>query len=51
MDGPLSPIDWEVRLEDGNFYPWNNKVPKIDLDVDKVTDADLIISTVDTLRH
>ena len=47
----LSPIDWELNLETGEFQPWNLKVPKYDLDVSKVTDADLIISTVDTLRH
>ena len=36
---------------------WNQRVPKIELDVNKVnfynkvSDADLIIPTVDTLRH
>jgi len=48
---PEFPIDYEVRIDDGSFHPWNAKVPKIDLDFNKVTDADLIIPTVDTLRH
>lgn len=47
----MSPIDFEVRLEDGGFYPWNIRVPTVNLEVNKVTDADLIIPTVDTLRH
>lgn len=47
----MCPIDFEVSIEDGRFYEWNLKVPKIELDVNRVTDADLIIPTVDTLRH
>ena len=29
-------IDWEVRMDDGKFWMWNEKVPKIDLDYSKV---------------
>ena len=37
--------------KDGEFSFWKKKVPKVDIDPQKVTDADLIITTVDTLRH
>lgn len=53
-DGPSSEIqlaDFEVRLDDAEWSLWKKKVPTVEIDPQKVTDADLIISTVDTLRH
>ena len=47
----FSLIDYEVRVSDGEWSLWRKKVPVIDIDPQKVTDADLIITTVDTLRH
>lgn len=44
-------IDYQVVLEDGSWNPWKNLVPRLDLEPERVTDADLIIETVDTLRH
>jgi dynein heavy chain 1 len=44
-------IDFEVSIEDGEWYPWKRKVKSVEIDPMKVTDADLIITTVDTLRH
>lgn len=44
-------IDYEVSIEDGEWYPWKRKVKSVEIDPMKVTDADLIITTVDTLRH
>ncbi|EAR94592.2 dynein heavy chain, cytoplasmic protein (macronuclear) [Tetrahymena thermophila SB210] len=49
--GQESIIDFEVRIEDGEWYAWKKKVPQVEVDPMKVTDADLIITTVDTLRH
>ena len=49
--GQESLIDFEVKLEDGSWQTWKKKVPQIEIDPMKVTDADLIITTVDTLRH
>lgn len=44
-------IDYECNIENGEWSLWKNKVPTIDIDPQRVDDADLIISTVDTLRH
>ena len=44
-------IDFEVRIEDGEWGMWKKKVPTVEIDPQKVTDADVIIPTVDTLRH
>lgn len=47
----FSLIDYEVRVSDGEWSLWRKKVPIVDIDPQKITDADLIITTVDTLRH
>ena len=33
FEGPLSPIDWQVRIEDGCFQPWNLSVPEVNLNI------------------
>ena len=44
-------IDYEIRLEDQKWHLWKESVPVIDIDPKKVTDADVVITTVDTNRH
>ena len=44
-------IDYEVRLEEAEFGLWRERVPQVDIPHERVTAADLIIPTVDTLRH
>jgi dynein heavy chain 1 len=44
-------IDFEINIEDGEWNLWKKKVPTVEIDPQKVTDADVIIPTVDTLRH
>lgn len=48
---PYILIDFQVRIEDGEWALWKKKVPTVEIDPQKVTDADVIIPTVDTLRH
>ena len=33
FDGQLSTIDWQVKMDDGNFQPWNQSVPEISLNI------------------
>ena len=40
-----------MRLEDGGWHAWNKRVQLIEIEHQRVSDADLIITTVDTLRH
>lgn len=47
----VSLLDFEVKIEDGSWVAWNKKVQLVEIDHQKVSDADLIITTVDTLRH
>ncbi|KAK9459211.1 dynein heavy chain, N-terminal region 1-domain-containing protein [Lipomyces oligophaga] len=44
-------IDYDVSLPLANWTAWQASVPQIDLDPHSVTETDIIIPTVDTLRH
>ena len=44
-------IDYEVRIDDQQWHLWKERVPRIDIEIDKVTSADTVITTVDTIRH
>ncbi|CAD8134930.1 unnamed protein product [Paramecium octaurelia] len=50
-DSAPSLIDFEVTLPEAQWSQYKKKVPQIEIDPQRVTDADLIIETVDTLRH
>ncbi|CAK0878751.1 unnamed protein product [Prorocentrum cordatum] len=51
IGGDTTLLDFEVRIEDGEWYHWKERVPVLDIEPDKVGDSSLIISTVDTVRH
>lgn len=51
IPGADSLLDYEVKIEDGTWCAWKKKVPQIDIDPKQVTDAEVIIPTVDTIRH
>lgn len=44
-------IDYEVRVEDQQWHLWKERVPRIDVELEKVTKSDTVITTVDTIRH
>ena len=44
-------IDYEIRIEDQEWHLWKKKVPLIEIEPSKVTEADVVITTVDTTRH
>jgi dynein heavy chain 1 len=43
-------IDYEVTM-DGEFSPWISKVPSIEIETHRVAATDLVIPTIDTIRH
>ena len=47
----LSMIDYEIRIDDQKWHAWKESVPVLDIDPRQVTDADFVITTVDTNRH
>ena len=44
-------IDYYVNMGENKWNPWKAKVPNTDIDSKKVSDADVVIPTVDTVRH
>ena len=48
--GQLSIIDYEVS-EKGEWIPWQNRVPAIEVETHKVAAPDVVVPTVDTVRH
>ena len=44
-------IDYYINMGENRWNPWKAKVPNTEIDSDKVSDADVVIPTVDTVRH
>ena len=44
-------LEYGVSTDDAEWYLWKKRVPTGEIDPQRVTDADLIITTVDTVRH
>lgn len=43
-------IDYEVSMN-GEWVPWSNKVPVIEVETHKVASPDIVVPTLDTVRH
>ncbi|KAJ7071380.1 dynein heavy chain protein 1 [Mycena amicta] len=52
---PLLPgsslIDYDVQISNGEWTAWQSKVPVIDIEPHSVTASDIVIPTMDTVRH
>lgn len=44
-------LDYCVSLDDGNWHLYKSKVPIVEVDTHKVASPDVVIPTVDTVRH
>ncbi|KAK9349302.1 dynein heavy chain, N-terminal region 1-domain-containing protein [Lipomyces starkeyi] len=51
LPGGNSVLDYDTSLPLANWVSWRSQVPKIDLDPHMVTKTDVVIPTVDTVRH
>ncbi|KAK4574575.1 dynein heavy chain [Recurvomyces mirabilis] len=56
LDMPLlsdqsSLIDYDVSLPNADWAPWQNQVPEIEVNTHSVTQTDMVIPTIDTVRH
>ncbi|KAF9438119.1 hypothetical protein BGZ76_009650 [Entomortierella beljakovae] len=47
----MSIIDFDVNINSGEWIPWQSKVPVIEIETHTVAEADVVIPTVDTVRH
>ncbi|KAK9240220.1 dynein heavy chain, N-terminal region 1-domain-containing protein [Lipomyces kononenkoae] len=46
-----SVLDYDMSLPLANWVSWQSQVPKMDLDPHTITKTDIVIPTVDTVRH
>lgn len=44
-------IDFDVQIASGDWIAWQSKVPSIEIDAHSVTAADVVVPTMDTVRH
>ncbi|DAA79594.1 TPA_exp: Uncharacterized protein A8136_0367 [Trichophyton benhamiae CBS 112371] len=44
-------IDYDVSLPKAEWIPWQSQVPSIEINTHSVTQTDVIIPTLDTVRH
>ncbi|XP_050037127.2 dynein heavy chain, cytoplasmic isoform X2 [Dermacentor andersoni] len=44
-------IDYEVSLSTGEWTLWQSKVPQVEVETHKVAAPDVVVPTVDTVRH
>ncbi|KII86419.1 hypothetical protein PLICRDRAFT_44012 [Plicaturopsis crispa FD-325 SS-3] len=52
---PLTPgsslIDYDVQVSNGEWMAWQSRVPQIEIEAHAVTAADVVVPTMDTVRH
>ncbi|EWC45394.1 cytoplasmic dynein heavy chain [Drechslerella stenobrocha 248] len=44
-------IDYDVALPNGDWVSWQNQVPHVEVNTHSVTQTDVVIPTLDTVRH
>lgn len=44
-------LDYEVRIEDAEWHLWSEQVPDVEIEARQILDTDVVIATVDTVRH
>jgi dynein heavy chain 1, cytosolic len=51
VDGSSSLIDFDVTLPKADWASWQNQVPTIEVNTHSITQTDVVIPTLDTVRH
>ncbi|KAG6054551.1 Dynein heavy chain cytoplasmic [Claviceps sp. LM77 group G4] len=51
LDGSSSLIDFDVNLPKAEWTPWQNQVPSIEVNTHSIIQTDVVIPTLDTVRH
>lgn len=52
IDMPQSQlIDYEVLINNGKWALWQNRVPQIEVETHRVAAPDVVVPTIDTVRH
>lgn len=48
---PNQLIDYEVLINNGKWALWQNRVPQIEVETHRVAAPDVVVPTIDTVRH
>jgi dynein heavy chain 1 len=52
---PMGPgtslIDYDVQVNNGEWVAWQSRVPSIEIEAHSVTASDIVVPTMDTVRH
>ncbi|VDB92823.1 BgtA-20854 [Blumeria graminis f. sp. tritici] len=51
IEKDFSLIDYDVTLPKAEWSLWHNQVPKMDVNTHSITQTDVVIPTLDTVRH
>ena len=51
LSGESSLIDFDISLPKAEWVNWQTQVPSIDINTHSITQTDVVIPTVDTIRH
>ncbi|KAG2345278.1 hypothetical protein BDR05DRAFT_908646, partial [Suillus weaverae] len=51
MGSDNSLIDFDVQIATGDWISWQSKVPSIEIDAPAVTSSNIVVPTMDTVRH
>ncbi|GBE78470.1 Dynein heavy chain, cytoplasmic [Sparassis crispa] len=50
--GPGSSLlDYDVQVSNGEWFSWQSRVPVIEIEAHAVTASDVVVPTIDTVRH
>uniref|UniRef100_K3WUC5 Dynein heavy chain, cytoplasmic n=1 Tax=Globisporangium ultimum (strain ATCC 200006 / CBS 805.95 / DAOM BR144) TaxID=431595 RepID=K3WUC5_GLOUD len=44
-------LEYEVNIDDGEWRQWVRSIPQLDLESHRVLSTDVVVTTVDTIRH
>lgn len=44
-------IDYEVNIDNGEWRAWQSSIPSLELEAHKCLATDVVVTTVDTVRH
>lgn len=51
LPGDGNIFDYRVRIENGEYEPWTDSVPRMEIESHRVAATDVVITTTDTVRH
>lgn len=44
-------LDYDVQVSNGDWFAWQSRVPVVEIEAQAVTASDVVVPTIDTVRH